>query len=52
MYKLISSAKYTDDLSIVFDRDRNKRQRELPNNKNIKGNYHVRIMLRDVFGFC
>ena len=51
LYKLIGSAKYTDDLSIVFDRDGNRRQREILNNKNIKGNYHVRIMLRDVFGF-
>ena len=51
MYKLITSAKDTNDLSIGFDRDRNRRQRELTNNKNQKGEYHVRIYLRDIFGF-
>ena len=40
------------DLSIGFDRDRGRRQRELTNNKNIKGNYHVTIMLKDIFGFA
>ena len=39
-------------MSIGFDRDRNRRQRELTNNKNQKGKYHVRIMLKDVFGFA
>ena len=51
-YKLKTSAKYTDDLSIGFDRDRNRRLRELTNNKKIKGKFHLRIMLRDVFGFA
>ena len=51
MYKLLTSSKGSDDLSIGFDRDRNRRQRELTNNKNIKGKYHVRIYLKDVFGF-
>ena len=51
MYKLITSAKATDDLSIAFDRDREERQLELTNNKNLKGKYQVRIMLRDIFGF-
>ena len=51
MYKLITSSKGSDDLSIGFDRDRNRRQRELTNNKNIKGKYHVRILLKDVFDF-
>ena len=50
MYKLITSAKDSDDLSIVFDQDRNKRQRELTDNKNIKSKLHV--MLKDVFGFA
>ena len=49
MYKLISSA---DDLSIGFDRDRNRSRKELTNDKNIEGNYQVRIMLKDVFGFA
>ena len=51
-YKLITSARHTDDLSIGFDRDRNRRQRALTNNKNLKGKHHVRIMLKNVFGFA
>ena len=43
MYKLITSAKDTDDLSIGFDHNRDRRQRELTNNKTQKGKYHVRI---------
>ena len=52
MYKLITSARITDDLSIGFDRDREKRKRELTNNKNINGKYHVTFMLKDFFGFA
>ena len=52
MYKLITSANDTDDLSIGFHRDRNRRLRELTNNKNMKGKYHVRVMPKDVFGFA
>ena len=52
MYKIITTAKGCDDLSIGFDRDRTIRRNELSNNKNIKGKYHVRIYLRDVFGFA
>ena len=52
MYKLLSSSKGSDDLSIGFDRDRGRRQRELTNNKTLKGKYHVRIYLKDVFGFA
>ena len=51
MYKLITTAKGCD-LSIGFDRDRTRRRNELSNNKNIKGNYHVRIYLKGVFGFA
>ena len=51
MYKLLPSSKGSDDLSIGFDRDRGRRQRELTNNKTQKGKYHVRIYLKDVFGF-
>ena len=39
-------------MSICFDRDRNRRQRELTNNKSQKGKYHVRIYLKDVFCFA
>ena len=51
MYKPITSSKNSDDLSIGFDRSRNKRD-ELTLNKNVKGKYHLRIMLKDVFGFA
>ena len=46
MYKLITSAKYTKDLSIGFDRDRSRRQRELTNKKNLKGNITLEVCLR------
>ena len=52
MYKLITTAKGCDDLSIGFDRDRTRRRSELTKNKNMKGKYHVRIYLKDVFGFA
>ena len=52
MYKLLTSSKGSDDLSICFDRDRSRKQRELTNNKSQKRKYHVRIYLKDVFGFA
>ena len=52
MYKLLTSSRGGDDLSIGFVRDRKRRKRELTNNKHIKGKYHVRIYLKDVFGFA
>ena len=52
MYKLLTSSRGSFDLSIGFDRDRNRRQRELTNNKTQKGKFHVRIYLKDVFGFA
>ena len=52
MYKLLTSSKGSDDLSIGFDRDRTRRRNELTNNKNIKGKIHIRIYLKDVFGFA
>ena len=52
MYKVTTSTRDTDDLSIGFDRDRERRQRELTNTKNIKGNYHIRVFLRGIFGFA
>ena len=52
MYKLLTSSKGSDDLSIGFDGDRTRRRNELTNNKNIKGKYHVRIYLKDVFSFA
>ena len=52
MYKLLSSSKDGDDLSIGFDRNRVRRKNELTNNKTIKGKFHVRIYLKDIFGFA
>ena len=52
MYKLLTSARGCDDLSNCFDRSRDRRQRELTNNKNIKGNFHARINIKDIFGFA
>ena len=51
-YKLLTSSKGSDDLSIGFDRDRIRRQLELSNNKTQESKYHVRIYLKDVFGFA
>ena len=51
-YKLLTSSRDSDDLSIGFDRDRKRRKRELSNNKNIKGKYHSRIYLKDIIGFA
>ena len=52
MYKLITSSKDSNDLSIGFDHSRNRRGDELALNKKIKGKYHVKIMLKDVFDFA
>ena len=52
MYKPITSSKDSDDLSIGFDRSRNRRRDELTLNKNVKVKYQLRIMLTDVIGFA
>ena len=52
MYKLLISSRGSGDSSIGFDRDRNRRKRELTNNKKIKGKYHMRIHFEDIFGFA
>ena len=52
MYKLFTSSRDSDDPSVCFDRNRDRRKRELTNNKNVNGKYHVRIFLKDVFGFA
>ena len=52
MYKLLTSAKGSDDLSTGFDRDRGRRRNELTNNKTVKGRYHIRIYLKLIFGFA
>ena len=52
LYKLITSSKNSDDLSIGFDRNSVRRREEMTNNKNVKGKFHLRFMLKDVFGFA
>ena len=52
MYKLLSSSRDSDDLSIGFHRSRDKRKLELLDNKTQKGKFHLRIYLKDVFGFA
>ena len=52
MYKLITSSKDSNDLSIGIDYSRKRRRDELALNKNIKGKYHVKIMLKDIFGYA
>ena len=52
MDKLKTSARGSDDLPVVFVRDRNRRQRELTSIKNQKGVYHTRTYLKDLFRFA
>ena len=52
MHKLISSSRNSDDLSIGFHRSNVAREREVTNNITTKGIYHVRIYLKDIFGFA
>ena len=52
MYKLMTSSKDSYDLSVGFDRSRNRRRDELAQNKNKKDKHHLRIMLRDALCFC
>ena len=52
LYKVIISSKDSKDLSIGFDRSRIRRKDELALNKNVKGKYHLKIMLKGVFGFA
>ena len=51
MYKLITSARDIDDLSIGFDRDRDRRQQELTINKTQKRKIQVKLFLR-CFWIC
>ena len=52
IYRLVTSSKDGDDLSIGFDRNRGKRKNELTDNKNIRGKYHTRIYLKDILGYA
>ena len=51
LYKLVTSAKDTHDLSIGFDHYGGRRHRELTNDKTTKGKYDVRNDIKDFFGF-
>ena len=51
MYNSISFIKDSDVLSIGFDRSRDRRQRELVNNENVKGKNRCRNSSGDFFGF-
>ena len=51
MYKLITSSKDSNDLSVGLDNSRNRRD-ELALIKNIKGKYHLKILLKEIFGFA
>ena len=51
-YKLMTSSAQDDNLSIGFDRDRDRKQRELTFNKNVKRKLHIRSLLEDVFVFA
>ena len=44
MYKLMTSSRGRDDLSIGFNRNRTGRQ-EVTDNKIVEGNFHVRLTL-------
>ena len=50
--ELKTSAKYVNDLAVGFDRYCNRRLDELTDKKNIKGKYHLTILLEVVFGFA
>ena len=52
MHKLRSSSRDSDELSIGFHRSIEARETALTINKTTKGNYHVRIFSKDVFGFA
>ena len=46
------SSRGSDDLSIGLDGNWENGQRELNNNKTVKGKYQVKIMLEILFGFA
>ena len=52
MYKLTTSSKDSNDFPFGFDRSLNRRKDELAPKKNVKREYHLKIMLKNVFGFA
>ena len=51
MFVLLSTSKGSDDLSFGFLKDNKTCERELTNHKTNDKNYHLRMYLKDVFGF-
>ena len=51
-HKLMSSSRVSDDLSIGFHRSYGVREKEMFINKQTKGNCHVRIYLKVIFGLA
>ena len=51
-YKLKSTAKVINHLSLGFGQSRNRRRDELTSNENTKSKYHFRTKLKGVFGFA
>ena len=49
LYKLISSSRHSDDLSIALHRSFEARERQLSITQKTKGNYHVRIFCKMFF---
>ena len=52
MYKLLTSSRGSDDLSIGFDRIRDRRNRHFTSNKTQKGKFHLINYLKDIVGFA
>ena len=52
LFKLLTSAAGTDDMFIEFDCEPTRRQDDLNDNENVKGIYHLRILLKDIFRFA
>ena len=52
MYKLLESARSHEDLFNGFSREIIDRSREAISIKSIPGIFHVRTLLKDVFGFA
>ena len=51
-YKLLSSSRDSDDLSIGFHRSTEVRERDLTKKETRKGIYLVKVSLKDIFGFA
>ena len=49
---LKTSVKKSDDSSMGFDRDCQKRRQKLTNSKNVKGKDHLRLLLIEFFAFA